>query len=190
MNQQGRRRIDRIAAPDFLDGIEERSAEEVRRMREECREEEELLSYKRRMLQGRIDILRAEVERRRSGGDGALLDSLPSILADSPSRSAQPHARRSPVYAPGDTPGRRADDSVEGTLAQLLDLDDDRLQAELDRLVSDERAISDLRRRVLDRLDRLQVEVASRLQDGSLDADSILRASGWATGATGADDQR
>lgn len=172
MAQRGRRRIDRVAASDFLDGVEERPTDEVRAMRDDCREEEERLSYARRLLQGRIDITRAELERRRSGDSagGGLIDTLPSILADrTSSRRGQSQARPSPLYVPADEHSRRADDD-QADLAQLPDLDDDALAELLARLTSDERALSDLRRRVLDHLDRLQDEIVTRLRDGRIDA--------------------
>lgn len=155
-------------------------------MRDECRAEEERLSFERRLLQGRVDIVHAEQSRRQSGSTGGLVEALPSILADqASSRRDRPQARLAPVYTP-ETPGRRASDRTEVALGQLPDLNDRELGELLERLTADERAISDLRRRVLDHLDRLQVEVAARLQDGSLGADDILRASGWASG----DDRR
>lgn len=183
MTQQGRRRIDRVAAPDFLDGIGEFPTPAIRTMRDECDQEEKRLSYERRMLQGRIDVVRAEAERRQSGAEGGLLDALPSILADrTPSRRADAQARSSAMYTPEATPTRRSDDTSESALSQLPELGDERLAELLDQLVRDERAISDLRRRVMDHFDRLQVEVANRLRSGNLDANEILRTSGWAAG--------
>lgn len=182
MTQQGRRRIDRVAAPDFLDEIGELPTSAIRTMRDECDQEERRLSYERRMLQGRIDIVRAERDRRRSGG-GALIDSMSTILADqTPSRRADSQARSAAMYTPESAPSRRSDDSTDVVLGQLPELGDQRLEELLDQLVRDERAISDLRRRVMDHFDRLQTEVAGRVRSGNLDADEILRASGWAGG--------
>lgn len=185
MAQQGRRRIDRVAAPDFLDDLEDRSTAEIRTMRDECRQEEERLSFERRLLQGRVDIVRAERARRQSGDGGGLVDALPSILADDTStRSGGPQARVAPLYAPDPDPtySRRAADRGDSSLGDLPELGDRELVELYERLASDERAVSDLRRRVIDHLDRLQAEVAARLTDGTLAADDILRASGWAPG--------
>lgn len=157
-------------------------------MRDECRLEEERLSFERRLLQGRIDIVRAEQSRRESGTSEELVASLTRILADGThSRRGQPQARLSPVYSPDSDAGhsRRAGDSSDAVLGQLPDLNDDQLEELHHRLVADERAISDLRRRVLDHLDRLQVQVAAHVQNGRLGADDILRASGWGTGDEG-----
>jgi hypothetical protein len=83
-----RRRIDRIADGSYLDGIDDPSvvpASRLRELRSECEQEESGLSYARRVLQGRLDIVRAEVLRRSEAGQDAaadLLGSLPRILAD------------------------------------------------------------------------------------------------------------
>jgi len=50
----GRRRIDRVLAPGYLDGIESLDLEEVRIRRAEADQEEVDLSYARRLLQGPI----------------------------------------------------------------------------------------------------------------------------------------
>lgn len=175
MQQRGRRRIDRVAASDFLDGLEDKPADEVRAMRDDARQEEERLSYARRLLQARIDIARAERARRRGEFTGDLIDALPSILADETStRRGQAQARPAPVYMPADEHSRRADDAVQADLAQVPDLDDDSLAELLERMTSDERALSDLRRRVLDHLDRLQDEIVARLRDGRMNADDLV----------------
>ncbi|MFP5299343.1 MAG: hypothetical protein ACLGHL_10190, partial [Actinomycetota bacterium] len=51
-----RRLVERIMDPSYLDGLAERSMEELRSMREECREGENELSFERRLCQARIDI--------------------------------------------------------------------------------------------------------------------------------------
>jgi len=65
----------------------------LRTLRRDAQQEEADLSYLRRLLQGRIDILRAETGRR-TAPDTPVLDRLPEILTDTPSahRSAPPSA--------------------------------------------------------------------------------------------------
>ena len=62
--QGGRRRIDLVLAEDFLVGIDSVDLDDVRGRRREAEQEDADLSYIRRMLQGRMDILRAELSRR------------------------------------------------------------------------------------------------------------------------------
>src|SRR5215475_14867403 len=78
----GRRRIDRVLAPDFLDGLENRPIEEVRARRRDAEQEEADLSYLRRLLHGRMDILKAEVSRRADGTSTPVIEQLAQILAD------------------------------------------------------------------------------------------------------------
>jgi hypothetical protein len=78
----GRRRIDRVLSPDYTSGIDRCALSEVRQLRDEAAQEETDLSYLRRVLHARIDIVRAEQRRRREGGSAPVVDQLASILAD------------------------------------------------------------------------------------------------------------
>jgi hypothetical protein len=164
-----RRRIDRVTADDFLDGVDERSTDELRGMRDECRQEEARLSYARRLVQGRIDIARAEAARRERG-DAEPLDLvalLPTILADEPP-SQQREARAVSLYTPEGPLGQRAHDALldDPALGRLPDLRDAEVDELLERLRAQERDVSATRRRVLDHYDRLQAELIRRYRDG------------------------
>ena len=80
----GNRRIDRVLSDGYLDGLTELPLAEVRELRNEAEQEEADLSYVRRLLQGRVDIIRAELARRRGefGESESIIDQLPNILAD------------------------------------------------------------------------------------------------------------
>src|SRR5215470_5205078 len=77
----GRRRIDRVLDPAYTEGIAHRPLAEVRVLRDEAAQEETDLSYLRRLLHGRIDIVRAEQKRRASGDSTAVVDQLVAILS-------------------------------------------------------------------------------------------------------------
>lgn len=182
---RARRRIDRITAPDFLDGVERRPVVELRALRDDCREEEAQLSFARRVLQGRLDIVRAVVAQRSganapSSGEGTLLEGLPDILADERRPSAIGDAHVAPVReAPVSTDGRRAADALllDASIGRLPDLPDDELLLLVDRLSAEERRISDLRRTVLDALDALQAELVRRYAaDASVVSDAVADA--------------
>ena len=72
----GRRRIDRVLSEGFLDELSTLPLEEVRQRRREAEQEEADLSFVRRMLQGRADLIRDELTRRNHGGPdlGSYLD--------------------------------------------------------------------------------------------------------------------
>src|SRR4051794_41574801 len=104
----GNRRIDRVLAETYLADVASLPMDEVRTLRRDAEQEETDLSYLRRLLQGRLDILRAELARRAGDGAGTLVDSLPQILTDEGvSSSPRGLGRHSPVEpAPAD-PHRR-----------------------------------------------------------------------------------
>jgi hypothetical protein len=78
----GRRRVDRVLGEGFLDGLAEMTLTEVRQRRFDAEQEEADLYYIRRLLQGRMDIIRAEQQRRAtaSGDADPLVDQLPQVL--------------------------------------------------------------------------------------------------------------
>ena len=78
----GKRRIDKVLASNYLEGLEELPLEEIRALRDDAGQEETDLSYLRRLLQGRIDIVNAELSRRGSGDASGIVGELPRILAD------------------------------------------------------------------------------------------------------------
>lgn len=174
--QQGRRRIDRVLQPDYLDGLERRDAAEVRAMRDECREEEAQLSYVRRVLQGQLDIALVEASRRgqdREGG-GDLVDDLPSILSEG-SSPGQRDARSLPFYEPED-PGRRTGDAERfaAQIGKVPEASDAELAALVEDLRATERRASDQRRLVLERLDRLQADLVRRYREGAASIDDLV----------------
>jgi len=160
-----RRRIDRLTAPDLLDGLADRPLEEVRSLRDEAREEEGRLSFARRLVQARLDIVRATIVRREGGSaepDVRVLGDLPEVLADEPPTTRLAELRATPLLAPEDA-GRRSDDVLaDPSLGRLPDLDIDQLRALSDRLAAEERRVSAVRGQVITALDALQAELVRR----------------------------
>ncbi len=157
------------------------SVEEIRVQRDECRRVEDKVSYLRRLVQGRLDIVAADLRRRADGTDPSdlpsLVDQLPGILGDR-------------VRAPGAGPGRLP--------SSLLPPDDDDLLAELDAVASPgtldclsalsdaeveelatrftelEHRVSERRRALFSRIDALQAELARRYKTGEASVGSVL----------------
>ncbi|HZP30384.1 MAG TPA: hypothetical protein VFC99_15625 [Acidimicrobiia bacterium] len=154
----------------YLDGLERRSVEEVRAMHEDCLVVETELSYVRRLAQARIDILRAEVERRATGGSvGDLLARLPEILSDRGPR-ATPVASRLPRHLAPDLDehlhGELDEIAADGTLASLPTLSDEELQTRLEQLRGIERDVSARRRAMFEVIDRIEAELTERHKVG------------------------
>ena len=60
-------------------------------------------------------------------------------------------------------------------LGRLPDLSDPELVAAVQRLTEEEQAISALRRKVMDNLDRLQQELIARYRDGAASINDVVR---------------
>jgi hypothetical protein len=84
--------VDMLLAPEFVEGLFDASVDEIRAKRAQCRRVEYLVSYLRRVVQGQIDLVTAELERREHGtrsDDSSLVEDLPSILGRSPSAGGE-----------------------------------------------------------------------------------------------------
>lgn len=178
--RSGKRRIDRVADPNLPGRIPELGNDDLRALRDDCRDEESRLSYTRRLLQARTDIVRAEVERRAGQGRSSeeFLRDLSKILADQP--SARREARAVGVYAPEGGEGRREEDVLiaDAAMARLPDLSEDELRELAARLSVSERKISAQRSSVLNHLDALQGELVARYRDGRADIGDVLSEQG------------
>ncbi|HVT66077.1 MAG TPA: aerial mycelium formation protein [Mycobacteriales bacterium] len=170
------RRIHRLLAADYLAGLAERPLAELRGMRAEAEQEETDLSFLRRLLQGHVDILRAERDRRRGDGPaGSLVEALPGILADErvPSHGLGRHAAVEPSDI--DAHRRYVEALVgDGDLSDLAALEDPALARMLDVLEREEAEVSARRRLVQGVMDTLTVELGRRYQDGEANVADLL----------------
>ena len=175
---KGTRRIDRVLAEDFLSDIRSVELSELRELRGEAEQEEVDLSYIRRMVQGRLDILRAEIRRRRGDADSAdLVSSLSHILADE-GTSASPHGLGRHISAePSRVDSHRR--HVEALVADV-DLSDvaarssDELAHAMRTLSEEEQTLSGKRRQVQTVMDAVSAEITRRYRDGEADVDTLL----------------
>lgn len=180
----GRQQLERILADDFLGGLEDWPTADVRAARAECEAEEEAVSYARRLMQGRLDILRDELQRRDGASDGGgeatdVLLRLASVLsADHASPGASPlQARATRVRVPAQAADYEAEvDQVVG--GDFLDDLHHRPLGELadavERLAAHEHELSQARRGLFDRIDRLRDELARRYKDGSANVSDLF----------------
>jgi len=174
----GNRRIDRVLAEDYLSGLADRPIEELRVMRTDAEQEETDLSYLRRLLQGRLDILQAEVDRRAGRGPGgSLLEALPGILADEGGASAPHGLGRHVTVEPSRVDSHRR--YVEALVADT-DLsdpgrhDDAALARLVDVLEREEAEVSDRRRAVQAVMDACTAELTRRYRDGDASVADLL----------------
>jgi hypothetical protein len=165
MADDHRRRVDTMLEPEFLDGLADRSIEDVRAVHEECLEIETEVSFVRRIAQARIDIVEAELDRRARGGSiGDLVAALPDILADEP--RAEPAQSRLPRHLgpASDIPWRRGLEHLisDATLVNLPTLSEEELRSTLEQLRELENEVSGQRRALHRVIDSIEAELSER----------------------------
>jgi len=150
----------------YLDGLEAKSLDEVRTMHEECLEVETEVSYVRRLAQARIDIVRAELDRRSAGGSvGDLVAMLPKILADESPRTDPAHSRLPRHLAPSPAiTWRRGLERLitDATLVNLPSLTEDELNDTVEQLRTLEGEMSERRRALHGVIDGIESDLAAR----------------------------
>jgi hypothetical protein len=169
VNQHPRRRIDLVQSPEFTSGLEVLPLEEIRSRRRLCAELDTELSYYRRLLQGRLDLLAFEVRRRAGEEQRSLLEALPEVLASWAAGEPGLPERRVAVELPElPAQGRRAIDKAlaDDFLARMPDMDDAELAAVQHRLAEAEAEVSRQRRAVFEASDRIQAELVRRYRQG------------------------
>lgn len=171
--------VERVLAEDWMGDLPARPIEDIRAMRDEVRAVEDRVSYLRRIIQGRADIVAADLRRRSEGGSpidlDTLIEQLPDILSDRGSAGG-PGRLPSGLMAPDDTGLTLEIDRVAGPdeLGHLADLSDDAV-AELARNIGElERRTSAARRGLFGRIDALNGELARRYGSGEADVAALL----------------
>ena len=161
------RRIDRILDPSYLEGIGSLPLPDVRALRDECMAEREYLSLLRRLVQGRAEILQAELASRGGGDDRPLVDRLADILASDQPATSRGEAMR--VTLPEEEmllARRRVERLVaDAGLSDPTELDDAQLEDAVGLLADEEREVSTKRAEVLRVLDTVQDELKRRYKE-------------------------
>ncbi|MFF8917712.1 ABC transporter substrate-binding protein [Streptomyces sp. NPDC015032] len=147
---------------------------ELRTLRRDSQRDEADLSYVRRLVQGRIDILRAELARRRDP-EKPVVDRLSEILADTPSQHRS-SARHVTLTTPRGDEYRRlaAETLAEVELSDLEARTDEELHAAMGRLIRYEQQVSRRRHQLQRTADDCSAEIARRYRDGEAQVDDLL----------------
>ena len=166
-------RLANALSPDYLGDLGERSIDDLRNIRADCQHVEGQISYLRRLIQGRLDIVAAELQTRLEGDEvsdlAALVAQLPAIFAErtaaanrSPSAKPLPDVDPDPAYAD-------ELDAIIGprVLASLPDLPDDGLTGVTRDLAALEERVSEQRQTLHGHIDDVQAEIGRRYRDGT-----------------------
>ena len=163
----GKRRIDHVLAEGFTEGLGELDTDEVRRRRDLARAEREYLSFLRRLLQGRRDLLRDEQERRRTGAETRpAVDRVVAAMAEGTRGPSRGEAPVIPVPDEEIAIARRRVERLasDARLSDLEGLSDEEIEAAIARIEEEERTVSESRTRVMEAHDALQDEMKVRLR--------------------------
>jgi len=165
----------------YLQGLEQRSTDDVRAMRAECQSLETQVSFVRRLAQGRLDIVDAELDRRHKGGPPSDLAEMVAALPDTLGRHlTAPGSGRRPTTIEPIEPDpllvepldRILDVDALGSLPSRSDSELGQIRAALAEVESD---LSARRRLVFERLDALSAEITRRYRTGEASVESLLQ---------------
>lgn len=179
---QPRRRYDRIFAPNYLSGLDQVAIAELRERRAECEQIEAELSFTRRLLQGKLDILTHELGRREAGGDTGI-ESLKSKLSEifairtegSDRISGQVKHNRVLVPESSEIQRREVEKLASDTLlSHIEEIPSLELKEIIDRLTEAEKDASQNRRRIQTVIDQLGGELVRRYKEGTEDPSALL----------------
>jgi hypothetical protein len=167
--------VDALLDPAFLEGAQTRSMAEVRRLRRQAEQEEVNHSYTRRLLQGRLDIVRRELQRRAEHDGRSLMDLLPEILAEKGRGPAHGLGRHQTVQP---SVPEEYESWVNGLtqvdLSAITELSDATLETAARALAEAEKGLSERRRGVQQAMDALAGELGRRYRDGEADVAALL----------------
>lgn len=168
----GRRRLDEVLDAQFVHDIADLQLEALRDRRDVAAQEETDLSYLRRLLHARIDIVLAEQRRRSTGDTDSVVDHLAAILADDAVGTRGRHQQVEPSQGQRDVDALLTDVGLSDVAA----LSDEELAASLASFRAEEAAVSARRRDVQHVMDTLNAEIAHRYSTGTASVDDLLAA--------------
>lgn len=160
-----RRRIDRVLQPDFVADLDSVDLGELRTRRDTTEDVESQVSYYRRLLHGRMDLLDFELRRRKGEEERTLLEALPEILAKGMILGNEPTLRYIEVMPPlPESTGKRLIDKImdDDILVELSELDEAEITNALEELRDFERQLSMQRRQLHLVIDKIQEEIVTR----------------------------
>lgn len=178
----GNRRIDRVLSEGYLDDLTGRDIADIRALRDEADQEEADLSYLRRLLQGRLDLVQNEIERRSLGEPAPddIVAHLTTVLTDEPRRRPNSHGSGRHRTVEPSNPGehRRYVEQLvsNGLLMNLPSASDAELDAALLELRAEETAVSERRTAVQHVSDALGQEIGRRYREGEAEVSTLLDA--------------
>lgn len=177
MAERNERRQDRLLDVALLESASGLATADLRYRRDDCRALEAELSYARRLLQGKIDILASELKRRAAGGEPGiedLVNRLPSILAEEPTNRVGAQRLLDSELPANAGYFRREAERLASGLSQIEHLSVEEISEIIDQLSQAERTVSEERRLAQRIIDGLNAELVRRYRKGDEDPSALL----------------
>jgi hypothetical protein len=151
------------------------SLDELRTVRNNLQNEDDVVSYVRRVAQARLDLVRAEANRRLRGETSEHLSSELRVVLSSHLTGGPPRPPR-PTESLDDNALSDELDSVcaQHGFSRLEDLSEGEISNLDHELATFERQVSDDRRERYEHLDALSAELVRRYRDGEASVDGLL----------------
>jgi hypothetical protein len=148
------------------------SLTELRELRSELQQRDDVVSYARRVAQARLDLVTSELARRSSGGEVAddVRDVLSQQLTGGPARPPRP----TEDLSDDDLSIELDAICAEHHYGRVEELDEAELLTLADAIAAFEHRVSQDRRARFDQLDALSAELVRRYRDGEASVDSLL----------------
>lgn len=164
---ENRRRIDQILDPEYVENLGSIDLGELRARRQTAADVESELSYYRRILHGRMDLLNFELARRRGDEKRSLIEALPEILGGGERAGGQTGRVRGEFDLELIGTGNREVDAVlqDDFMTHIYELDVDELEEILGMLSKTETDVSDTRRAIQTVFDTVQAEISDRYRE-------------------------
>jgi hypothetical protein len=165
--EEQRRRLDMVLDGEFVEDLDSLSGSDLRERRQIAADIESELSFYRRLLHGRMDLLNFELARRRGEEKRSLIEALPQILGAGETAGGQTGRVRSEYVPELVGEGNRSIDTVlaDDFLTRMPDMDVTELESTQGTLAEAEERISDRRRVAQDRFDKLQEKITGLYRD-------------------------
>lgn len=151
------------------------SLDELRQARNQLQDEDDVVSYVRRVAQARLDLVRAEAHRRARGETAENLSSELRVVLSSHLTGGPPRPPRAVEQLDDNDLSDRLDAvCAEHGFSRLESLTESELENLDGQLTAFERQVSDDRRHRYEHLDALSAELVRRYRDGEASVDGLL----------------
>ncbi len=166
-------RLKIVLGPEFISGCESWSSELLRERRQEAENLEASISYARRLIQGRIDVLHTYS---REGSPNALQDSFSRVKDAITGHMTAPTSRIAHNDVSGDSliPTSREISSLVGVDIEVTVDTPEEVQSKLEGLKMAEVQLSGYRKELHRIIDILRHQLVLRYQSGQISVDQIL----------------